>query len=392
MSKTVRGSGSDRGRPLRIAGAGPAGLTAAIVLARAGRAVEVHEARDRVGHRFIGDFQVLENSSEARDATELLQELGIEINFDFEPANDAVLFDHKLRARPVKSSRPYGYFLRRGPTDGTLDRGLLAQAQEAGAEIRFGSRLKPGDVDIAATGPAACDGLAREMTFNTTLSDRTWVLFDQRLAPGGYAYLFVRHGFATYGAAIVADFKSIDERYEACLRRFQEIESFVPQDARTAYSYMNFTLKSTASIGATLYAGEAAGFQDYLFGLGIRYAITSGGFAARALLNGSSFDELWEQGLQRKQRTSLVNRFLYERGGNFGLGLFTRLAARGDFDSYLAKWHRFALWKRLLFPFVERAWRRHTPCRHALPGHWCRPPQGKVEATQELGEIGGTRI
>ena len=121
MSDTLRSSGSDGSRPLRIAGAGPAGLSAAIVLARAGRAVEVHEARDRVGHRFIGDFQVLENSSEARDATELLQELGIKINFEFEPANDAVLFDHKLRARPVRSSRPYGYFLRRGPTDGTLD-------------------------------------------------------------------------------------------------------------------------------------------------------------------------------------------------------------------------------------------------------------------------------
>ncbi len=383
----MSGSSSNLERPIRIAGAGPAGLTAAIVLARAGRAVEVHEARDRVGHRFIGDFQVLENSSEATDATVLLRDLGIEINFDFEPASQAVLFDHKLRSREVHSRRPYGYFLRRGPVDGTLDRGLLAQAQDAGAVVRFGSRITAGEADIAATGPAAADGLAREMTFSTTLSDRTWVLFDQRLAPGGYAYLFVRRGFATYGAAIVADFKSIDERYAACLARFQEIEPFTPQDARTAYSYMNFTLKPTAQVGKALFAGEAAGFQDYLFGLGIRYAITSGGLAARALLSGVSFDELWSARLGRKQRTSLVNRFLYELGGNAGLSLFVRRAALGDFDRYLGKWHAFPLWKRALAPWIERAWRRRDRCRHNLPEHWCRPPKGRTDATQELGEI-----
>ena len=35
--------------PVKIAGAGPAGLAAAIGLARAGWKVEVHEQRDRLG-------------------------------------------------------------------------------------------------------------------------------------------------------------------------------------------------------------------------------------------------------------------------------------------------------------------------------------------------------
>jgi len=47
--------------PIQIAGAGPAGLAAAITLAKNGRQVVVHEARNEVGDRFNGDFQGLEN-------------------------------------------------------------------------------------------------------------------------------------------------------------------------------------------------------------------------------------------------------------------------------------------------------------------------------------------
>src|SRR5258706_10131843 len=50
--------------PIRIAGAGPSGLAAAIALARGGRDVEVHEAKADVGMRFIGDLQIIEGSSE----------------------------------------------------------------------------------------------------------------------------------------------------------------------------------------------------------------------------------------------------------------------------------------------------------------------------------------
>ena len=41
--------------PILVAGAGPAGLAAAIALARGGREVVVAEKNDDVGKRFIGD-------------------------------------------------------------------------------------------------------------------------------------------------------------------------------------------------------------------------------------------------------------------------------------------------------------------------------------------------
>jgi flavin-dependent dehydrogenase len=47
-------------KTITIAGAGPAGLAAAIHLRRSGFPVEVFERRDSVGARFIGDWHVLE--------------------------------------------------------------------------------------------------------------------------------------------------------------------------------------------------------------------------------------------------------------------------------------------------------------------------------------------
>src|SRR5437016_4034007 len=169
--------------PIRIAGAGPSGLAAAIVLARAGRAVEVHEAKSDVGMRFIGDLQIIEGASEAESVPAFLDRVGIERNFYFRAANWATFYDHRGVARVIRSTAPYGCFIRRGAEEGTLDRGLLAQARAAGATVIFNSRLA--NAEIVATGPASPDGLAREMTWRTTDEERIDVFFNPNLSPGG---------------------------------------------------------------------------------------------------------------------------------------------------------------------------------------------------------------
>ena len=375
--------------PIRIAGAGPAGLSAAITLARAGRAVEVHEARSDVGSRFTGDLQIIENSSEPEDVRDFLARAGIETNFYFRPVTEARFFDHRLNARQVKSSTPYGCFIRRGPFDGSLDRGLLAQALGAGAVVRFESRLDPGKADLVATGPASPDGLAREITFESDEPERVDVFFDHRLSPGGYSYLFILDGIGTFGTAIVSDFKRIDDYFEASLARaLSASPARIDRNQKTGYSYMNFHLKETAMIDGRSFAGEAAGFQDYLFGLGIRYALKSGWLAARAILEERSFDDLWRAELGAKQRTSLVNRFLYESGGNLGLSMFVRRAGRAsDFNAYLASWHRSAWWKRAVEPLVRRLWHHEGSCQHKPGPHWCRARDSRMKVPP-LGPAG----
>src|SRR5438067_683729 len=167
-----------RHRTIRIAGAGPSGLAAAIALARAGRAVEVHEAKRDVGMRFIGDLQIIEASSETEPVPSFLDRIGVERNFYFRPTDWATFYDARGKARTIRSSQPYGFFIRRGAEEGTLDRGLLAQARAAGATVLFNSRLAPADADIVATGPATPDGLAKEMTWASADPERIDVYFN----------------------------------------------------------------------------------------------------------------------------------------------------------------------------------------------------------------------
>src|SRR3954470_999518 len=210
--------------PIRIAGAGPSGLAAAIALARAGREVEVHEAKRDVGTRFIGDLQIIEGSSEREPVPQFLDRIGIARNFYFRPANWATFYDAANRPRVIRSGEPYGYFIRRGAEDGTLDRGLLAQARDAGARILFNSRLT--EADIIATGPATPDGLAKEMTWKTDEPERVDVFFNHHLSPGGYSYLFILDGIATFGCAIVADFKKIDDYFDHSLAAVRRVHPF----------------------------------------------------------------------------------------------------------------------------------------------------------------------
>lgn len=376
-----------KGPSIKIAGAGPAGLTAAICLARAGISVEVFEARQTVGERFIGDFQVIENASFAEDASDMLERIGLKLNFFFQPSHQAVFYDHRLRAQRVRSLRPFSYLILRGPGKDSLDTGLLAQALDLGVVLHYGRRVKKEAVDIVATGPAVADGLAKEMTFETDLSNTTSVLFDMNVSPGGYSYLFVLKGRATFGCAITRDFDRIRSYFDLALARFQKIAPFSIEAPETAFSYMNFCLKDSATVQDKSFVGEAGGFQDYLFGLGIRYAMKTGYAAAQSIIQGIPYDLLWKKEIGENQDVSLVNRFLYEQGGNRGLASFVKRAGRGDLQGYLEKWHRQTYWKRLLLPCIKKMWKKESRCFHRLSDHWCRKTPTTASSPISLGAV-----
>jgi flavin-dependent dehydrogenase len=118
----------------------------------------------------------------------------------------------------------------------------------------------------------------------------------------------------------------------------------------------------------------------------MRYAISSGALAAEALLEGRDFAALARERFARRQRVSLVNRFLYEAGGAFGLSLFARLAARADFRSVLSAFYRPGPVRLALAPLVAALWRNRGRCAHRLPAHWCRRREREIRDVA-LGRI-----
>ena len=118
---------------VEIAGAGPAGLAAAITLARAGRQVIVHEAHHQVGYRFGGDFQGLENWSSEADVLSILKEQGLVTDFVALPCRNGIAFDVTGKRHQIKSAEPLFYLVERGPGPGSLGSGRSARSTSASA-------------------------------------------------------------------------------------------------------------------------------------------------------------------------------------------------------------------------------------------------------------------
>lgn len=342
---------------IEVVGAGPAGLAAAITAARGGARVVVHERAPRVGARFHGDFQGLENWTTAGDVLDELAGLGVRGDFAPAPFRHQVGYDPAGGEHHLRSAEPFYYLVRRGPGAGTLDESLRRQAEEAGVDLRFGSAaasLPRGGV--YAGGPRRGEVIAVGWLAECDLPDGAWVVLGERYAPGGYAYLLVHGGHATLSACL---FHRLREA-RACLSRTRALLErrigLVLRGPRPFGGIGNVGLPRTAIADGALLAGEAAGFQDPLWGFGIRHAMLSGHLAARALLAGrpEDYDRLWHGRLAGTIRASLVNRWFYGRLGDRGYQVLLRALARArDPRAWLRRRYADSPLKRLIFPLVR---------------------------------------
>ena len=363
---------------VEIAGAGPAGLAAAITLAHAGRQVIVHEAHKRVGHRFGGDFQGLENWTTRDDVLSEFKALGLTTDFTAMPGRNGTVFDPARKSYEVKSDEPLFYLIERGPGLGTLDSALLKQTQSLGVEVRFNSRLRQmAGEGILAAGPRAADAIAVGYHFETDMADGYWVICDDNLAPQGYAYLLVMKGRGTVKSCMFSGFKQEKRYVQRTIEAFQELVDLEMKNPRPHGGSGNFRIPRSAYSGPHPQVGEQAGFQDTLWGFGMRLAISSGVLAARSLLNNENYDMLWQRELRPQMETSIVNRSLFSLLGNRGYGWFLgNQLARPDLRESLRQQYQPSLLKRLLGPWARHRYnsRRkditcdHTDC-HCI---WCR--------------------
>jgi flavin-dependent dehydrogenase len=378
---------------LHISGAGPAGLSAAIAAGRAGHSVVVHEQAETVGARFHDDFQGLENWTTDGDVLDECASFGIEANFDCAPLRETVIFDPTGGAHTYRTSRPLYYLVRRGPGAGTLDSGLRAQAERAGVTIRFGeaSRHLP-EGGIVAAGPHSADAIAVGYVFDTDMADVAYGAVADQLAPKGYAYVLVHGGRGTVASTIFEDFHNEKTYLARTVEFFRQKVGLTMRNARRFGGMGHFTVPRTARRGALLFTGEAAGFQDALWGFGMRYAIVSGHLAAVSMLNHrpEDYDRYWVARFGGLLRTGMVNRYLYEKLGDSGYRAFTnRIDGALDARAWLHRHYGASLWKRALLPLARRAARIRTESLCVMEScdcTWCRCQHGSDMASPERGK------
>ncbi|MBI1921635.1 MAG: NAD(P)/FAD-dependent oxidoreductase [Geobacter sp.] len=341
--------------PVTIIGAGPAGLTAAIVLRRHGIPVRVHEMSPDVGTRLSGDFQGFENWSSPQQLKDFLKEVGIDPDFLCEPYFSGTVYAPGMAPAVITSRKPIFYLVRRGPMADTLDTRLKEQALALGAELIFNNRVETsaGRV-IVGTGPRSADAIASGITFQTCMENTAAVVFDNDFSPKGYAYLLVHEGHGTLATVMYGDFHREAACCEKAVNFFRREIGVAMRNERQFTSYANFFLRDSQVEGNRLYVGESAGFQDFLWGFGMRYAVLSGYLAARSIIDGTDYDSLWKVQLKPMLQTSLVNRFLLELGGNTGYRWLTRKFQGGNPCDFLRRHYNQSFIKNLMLPMARK--------------------------------------
>lgn len=368
-------------KEIRIAGAGLAGLTAAINLAKAGYKVTVFEKNKDCGLRFAGDLQGFENWTMKKDVLEDLKSMNLDINFHYKPFNEFVGYDYKLNSFRIKSKKPFFYLIRRGAVSDSLDLVLKKQALDLGIDIKFGASVKPNQVDLVATGPSFADGIARGITFDTDMNDTARLILDDDIAPKGYAYLLINKGRGCLMSGMFRHFHKEEEYYSRFMERIPKALNLRIRNAKEFCSHANFFLERKYVHNGILYLGEAAGLQDYMAGFGMRYAITSGYLASESIIKNKDFEELMKKRFDAQLKTSLVNRFLFEMLGNRGYQFSIRLISKiiNPFN-FLSRNYNSSLFKRSLLPLAEavmgsRKEDLHKECNCS----WCRSRKQEVE-------------
>lgn len=373
---------------LHISGAGPAGLAAAITYAKAGGQAIVHERKTSVGSRFHGDFQGQENWTSRTDILGELASMGIQPDFPHTAFRELIAYSPDGREFHLSSDVPLFYLVHRGSGPDSLDTALLRQALELGVEIRFGDRIsKLPDGGICAEGPKAGDVIAADYQFDTDMQDGAYAALSDDLAPKGYAYLLIHQGHATLASCMYDDFHREHIHLEKTVAFFQQRLGFsMGEHAKRFGGLGNVSYPKSAIKGKILYAGEAAGFQDALWGFGMRYAMISGHLAAQAWLRDQplAYDQMWRQVLGGRMRAGIVNRYMFSRLGDKGYVRFLEhLTKCRDVRGWLGQQHREQWFTRLLFPWADRmlpSKRKNENCTH--PGctcTWCRCARGQAD-------------
>lgn len=343
---------------IKIGGAGISGLASAIVLAKAGYDVEVFERNEEVGKRFNGDFQGLMNWGFRQDALFFMKEIGIGVDFWNKPLKRLDCFGPDDYFKKFDINKPYVYLVKRGSEENCLDSFLKNRAVEEGVDIKFNTSVNPYEVDIIATGPNfdnVTDGMVLGYTFKSDSKDIYAMAFNDKLAYNGYSYFFIVNGYGTVATCVFGNYEKLSEYLKKSKNFFQDKYSFKMKGVEKFSGTGNFFLSDFGkNTKMGLHVGEAGGFQDFLFGFGMRYAMITGNLAARSIIENKKYTDLWRKELNDFLKTSVSNRFWFSLLRGFSYRMFIKgLSKKEEPLSFFDSIYKPNLLSKVTYPFAK---------------------------------------
>ena len=343
-------------KDIKIIGGGLSGLSAAINLAQAGYNVDVFEKRDDCGKRFNGDLEGLENWSSHVDILQEFKSMNIKINFDSDPFKTMFLTDGKELIENT-SQRPVFYLVKRGSAENCLDQGLKKQALDSGVNIHFNSKESKENMDIISFGTSENKpvGIVRGICFETESDDIAVSLLNNETSSRGYSYLLITKGYGCICSVNYYMASSIINRYfKKTYEIFTNLIDLDIKNEKNVGGVGCFLIKPKYVIKGQIYTGEAAGLQDFLAGFGMRYAINSGYYAAKSIMENISYKKLIKKNIMPRLKTSVSSRFVSDRYGDRYNDLMIKWGKEDDDWFGLLHWgYNPTIYTRAIYPIAK---------------------------------------
>jgi flavin-dependent dehydrogenase len=282
---------------INIYGAGLAGLTAAINLARKGYNVTVYEKEKRIGG--------LGNCTPSVHMTPIhFKKMKEYIGIDVEPCfSELKSFKAYIYSKIVHFNPKYLYLTERGSNKTSLDYYLYKTAQKEGVNFEFSYALTPNiiksipDYSIIATGNPS--GLSKHLklryipfihydsSIKTKIKDNFCLAyFDSNIGGYGYAYIAAKNKLVSaeidfflnqpYERYFKKFKKQLKETQNLEFRKWLLVNDNIPEKIHLLKKFHGKTF---------VIAGALSGFHDPFFGFGVNSALISGKIAALTIVS-----------------------------------------------------------------------------------------------------------
>tara|TARA_S200000501_G_scaffold164934_1_gene155383 strand:+ start:4820 stop:5866 length:1047 start_codon:yes stop_codon:yes gene_type:complete len=296
---------------VKILGAGIAGMSAANFLSQAGYKATVYEKCSFIGGSRDGDLEGIENWIFSENVSDFIKKIGFNDKKIIKYPVDE-FYVHTDSASPIliKNNLPFFNLVKRGSTKECIDYQLYKQCLKNNVRFVFDSK-KTDHIDIYATGSNKAAAYVNGINFETNAKNQSHLLLGSSFAPKGYAYMLIVNGEGTVATVFKKNKIKDKSPLRRCINYFAgrniQFEKMKYFGGKGSFDYRKTKLSHP------YFVGEVGGFQDLLFGFGMRFSMLSG-VAASKMISGfkvSASSDL--KLLRKKMRLSFLNRKLYER-------------------------------------------------------------------------------